>query len=655
MSEALVQQLLYGYSDGHRLLAASTEVPSPAARALLVQSDAQPGPDHSRTLSSFALAEAELWALTATWPADEISRPGSVWSHTLLLDTANVSSLRGVAGLLSALHRPASMQDLDRYRQPLSVTDEPLGLGDASLRTTKAILLGLYGWPTRQVGVLSADLQQAERILLAVWEQQWSSLRTVMTFATRARLSASDSVQIQVAAARGRASTSQAIVLDAQGPGPEHEPSWVATLLGDLRHPGTLRDFFWRYGPGLTGGRADVASLARIHAVLSAEDAEPLTFAAIAETYPAPSQAAVLKRDCLAFDGPAWRVDETMRLSAAIEFLDTVEWEQLEIAERLAALWRIDHTSALSLAANISRRRKPKRLIKSLQASLAPVADTDMLRGLAGIDVRLAAGVAVKNQRALADPVLWSTPADWQQPLLTALASERRKCDPVALTGVLSAAERDDLLADALALGLIDADTVAAAIAADGASARSLARWNLALAKALAPAARAAARPSASWQERLLAAAVPSDERPALLLETGDGLVSHLADAEEPVRQLVAAVLLAHGIRGHGDRRVIFAEAFPVLHRAIAEHRLPKEAWAELDKVLPGGRQQTPAKRLRQAAVDVIREDRWSAHQVTALIERSGPGAEGLRSLAKRRSELGKLLDAAWKAAKPWE
>ena len=180
------EQLLHGYAEGHRLLAASTRLPPEVARRLLVESDVAPGGPDDRVISSISLPEVDMWGLTATWAAPEVNRPGSVWSHTILLTREALADLKGLGGLGASLRRPRGRNDIAAYRSQMTVEDRPACLGDQ--RILRALLLAIYGWPQAPTSVIAEDLSRAEDAVLAVWEQEWPALRFDTTFATRRRL-----------------------------------------------------------------------------------------------------------------------------------------------------------------------------------------------------------------------------------------------------------------------------------------------------------------------------------------------------------------------------------------------------------------------------------------------------------------------------------
>ena len=92
-----LQQTLHGYSEGHRLLASSIDLPTRDAKTVLMMSDAS-GPaatiGEEGYLTGYPLPESGHYALARTWAAPEMPRPGCVWTHTILIDFSDIPALR---------------------------------------------------------------------------------------------------------------------------------------------------------------------------------------------------------------------------------------------------------------------------------------------------------------------------------------------------------------------------------------------------------------------------------------------------------------------------------------------------------------------------------------------------------------------------------
>ena len=104
-----LHQALHGYADGHRLIASSTSLKTREAKTILTLSDASGSTSSIETtgyLTGYPLPEAGLYAFAKTWPAPEMPRPGCVWTHTLLIDFADLATIADLAGLVAAFRQP---------------------------------------------------------------------------------------------------------------------------------------------------------------------------------------------------------------------------------------------------------------------------------------------------------------------------------------------------------------------------------------------------------------------------------------------------------------------------------------------------------------------------------------------------------------------
>src|SRR4051812_36584795 len=84
-----VHQALHGYADGHRLIASSATLKTRDAKSMLALSDASGSGariPESGYLTGYPLSESGMYAFARTWAAPEMSRPGCVWTHTLIID-----------------------------------------------------------------------------------------------------------------------------------------------------------------------------------------------------------------------------------------------------------------------------------------------------------------------------------------------------------------------------------------------------------------------------------------------------------------------------------------------------------------------------------------------------------------------------------------
>ncbi|MGH7263400.1 MAG: hypothetical protein ACREMB_00905, partial [Candidatus Rokuibacteriota bacterium] len=193
MSAIELHQALHGYAGGHRLLMASQRLPREAERALLILTDISgpvTGGPFESYLTGCAVPGTGAYALARTWLAPELSRPGCVWSHTLLVDQADLPRVSDPRGLLPLFSRPRKGEPWQAYGRPLTVSppvtgDEPPSRRAWTDADAVRVLEAVYGGTADGPAFVAAERPETvEELVLAVWGQQWPRLRRTFRFCT---------------------------------------------------------------------------------------------------------------------------------------------------------------------------------------------------------------------------------------------------------------------------------------------------------------------------------------------------------------------------------------------------------------------------------------------------------------------------------------
>ena len=274
-----VDQTLHGYSEGHRLINGSLKLPQPDARTMLVLSDASGSGSRIPSdgyLTGYPLAESGKYVLARTWAAPEMSRPGCVWTHSLLIDFADLARLGSADDLLDRFRRPAETGrsgfatriDVETTRTPAAVL--PVDLGRAELWVS-----ALYGKPKGRI-VAERDALQDDELAVAIWMQQWPRLRRAFRFCTfsaedRSKTTDIFDFQLMDTSRSGRSRIPDGVMASTV----DHN-EWVQTLLDDLVLPkrSGLRQFLRDVGSDVTNGRAAMVPLVHLYTALK-PDAGP--------------------------------------------------------------------------------------------------------------------------------------------------------------------------------------------------------------------------------------------------------------------------------------------------------------------------------------------------------------------------------------------
>lgn len=268
-----VDQTLHGYSEGHRFIDGSLKLPQPDARTMLVLSDASGSSSRIPSegyLTGYPLVESGKYVLARTWAAPEKSRPGCVWTHSLLIDFADLARLGSATSLIECFRCPtggssfgfASQIDVEVTRMPIAVPPPDLArIG----RWTSA----LYGKPKSKI-FAERKGSDDDGLVLAIWMQQWPRLRRGFRFCSFSADDRSTSTdvfdfQLRDTGRSSRLRPAEGVVASAV-----EEGDWVGTLLDDLELPARsdLRQFLRDVGSDVTNGRAAMVFLVHLYMAL---------------------------------------------------------------------------------------------------------------------------------------------------------------------------------------------------------------------------------------------------------------------------------------------------------------------------------------------------------------------------------------------------
>lgn len=358
----ILEQCLFGYEDGHRLLASSIPLGTEAA-ALTELSDLAPGAMFGRSEGYWTGVPApgiNRYALMRTWPAPEMSRPGCVWTHALLFEPSLLEEVRDLSALRPFLTQPRGAGDRERYRRtitvPVSTGDGVGGRTGAAMGLVSALLDSLYGTADGTVRV--DEPGDVDDSLFAVWSQQWPRLRRNFRFQTAATREprSSGGARFDVTVMLWGSGARPAATLGAKGP-------WLPAAASDAlgRTGGDLRRFLWRYGADVRRQRGSFRPLVEVKLLHDAPepDAGSQVVGIVTGSFPDVEDAVRLKQEL---------VDGELIPSAQLEVLwyvlaqggDAVFPPPTEAgAGRLALLWPERPGDLLRLAERTANAEDP--------------------------------------------------------------------------------------------------------------------------------------------------------------------------------------------------------------------------------------------------------------------------------------------------------
>lgn len=181
----IVHQTLHGYQEGHRLLATSIELNASEKTILSQLSDSSgTGKEKNFTsyLSGYPLSNSRFYAFARTWYADEMPRPGCVWTHTLLVDIGTIWKIKDTNSLLQAFTRPFS-NTYSAYHKPLELEIGEESLHENFSKSFYELTCLLYS-DEKKLAILSESSSEFENIILQIWKFQWPKLKRNFKFCT---------------------------------------------------------------------------------------------------------------------------------------------------------------------------------------------------------------------------------------------------------------------------------------------------------------------------------------------------------------------------------------------------------------------------------------------------------------------------------------
>ena len=119
--------MLHGYKLGHNYIQGSIVLPSTHDMdkiATLSDWSEYVGINNERDyITAYPLDESPYYVVAKTWYADEMHRPGCVWTHSLLIPTDDLSKITDFCDLLYLFEKPLT-ENYESYSNPLAFVED---------------------------------------------------------------------------------------------------------------------------------------------------------------------------------------------------------------------------------------------------------------------------------------------------------------------------------------------------------------------------------------------------------------------------------------------------------------------------------------------------------------------------------------------------
>ncbi len=427
--------------------------------------------------TGYPMPEEGLFALSRTWYAPEMTRPGCVWTHTLLIPVSSLALVPSIGALSCLFSRPSDVDQKDnfqRYSRPLALdpTAVPLGspLDKQSSEIAPGVIAALYETPGACVVVAASDAQTFEGLIFSLWSQQWPRLRRAFSFCTGSlgRRGGTDfefDLQIVPESAlrqfqRGREAR-PFVLLNPASTKRGSVDSWVASAVHDLESasPTPLRQFLWSFGPDESDGRAAFQRLCRVYEILEIpsppRDRVPRLVSFIDANYQEMDTGLRLKSSLFSYPhgtvgGSTRPIEEQCALSERLLRLlgRVVPVQIVNLHERGQGLARASASEAVLLVDRIPSEPEAVYAGEFVRAVAETLTSLDVF--VSSIRDSTVARLVAFNPALAASPLAWRASAERQRAVVRALEAHG-SLQPAVLTEIarMSLEEASDLVMEA--------------------------------------------------------------------------------------------------------------------------------------------------------------------------------------------------------------
>lgn len=234
-----IDQCLYGYKNGHQLLASSVVLKPEFRNRLLVLSDlsgTQAASGFDTYLTASPLSQ-ETFCLIRTWRAPEIPRTGAVWSHVLLLRSDMFDRRVHLESLIGFFRRPTVGTEFVGYDTQIDPGAQvSFDLKEPQAEDIGVVLEGMRSSRGRSVVLVAGDRLALEAAVLRVWDCLWPNAQKSLRFCTGALAIRSEDFDYEIVPPRllqkleGNRSTN-VVIADAAAPLAQDTRALAAALV----------------------------------------------------------------------------------------------------------------------------------------------------------------------------------------------------------------------------------------------------------------------------------------------------------------------------------------------------------------------------------------------------------------------------------------
>lgn len=664
--EVSVGQTLHGYSEGHSLLASSNKLPKASQRIMLLMSDMS-GPSMTsgfeEYLTGYPLNEISMYAFAKTWYAPEMSRPGCVWTHTLLVQFSDLAKITDLRILLSHFKRPEGRRSFRSYESMRSVDSclkrrlEPK-ISNGSKKYGELVLTALYDEPISPVFLSSESTDVFEDLVLSIWNQQWPELRSSFLFSTGSlsnRKINGKRFDIQVVPKvilnQLKREVSDGKFLEIEKTiDPTAIPFWTEAAFRDLaaKDQEPLRDFLWRFGADVSNGREGFSRFVKTFLFVnevSGDDFITLSrfIQRVARLFPNPKEAVRLKKAIIGLSEddckevlPEFPRSELLRELATTDVNIAIDEKDLEIEKLGKELWISEQKTAERLVEDFATSTL-NPLGEKVLAGIAQAVEVEDLIRLSTARPGLLYIFVNRNPGLAGSSALWSSFRNEKRELFEAVSAASESISVDIQKDILTAMLKSGVEGMSEDIVRLFGEHMIGAVLEwfnnlDNPSRNDLpTAWLQTLER----------RPQAllNWLDSLSDPRDASIALVACLLNPHSSVVREFgaktwlrflkrkfSDLDKVSAIQTMAYLLALGFENPGPRSYeLVAQAFGTVYSAAEEDKLPERAWLLLKDQVPSlswWRNWDKCERIRQALAEKFAYHKWPARYFFRIASR---------------------------------
>jgi len=376
-NKIVLNQSLHGYSEGHRLLQKSFEIPEKYKRTILILSDLSGSnivDGFEEYITGYPLYNSQIYALAKTWYAYEMERPGCVWTHTLFIHYSDFAKISNFKIFLQFFKRPKNNLENEYENEIIVEERDYISNRNTNNRANsfeyknealkKTILSHLYSYSSIIIPLNSNKLY--EDFILEIWNQQWPNLRVEFCFCTGSlsdRKLNNKLFDLQIIPEYKinlfKKNNEQRGIANKTNLNINHE-SWVQTAFKDLYSPGQLRKFLWTYGNDIEKKKAAFVQLIDLYTSIRNNDINDAFLDKIALSFPAKNEAIELKNEFFGNqqkNSIRQKEDQILKYLCTTKHDDAFDVDLLKIDKRTEKFWLNNRNRAIGLTKLLLQKR----------------------------------------------------------------------------------------------------------------------------------------------------------------------------------------------------------------------------------------------------------------------------------------------------------